>query len=205
MNRTSPTLVIPLLVIAGVLLASIGMVKFTLGKAQTVEQKFNAQQVQLREARTRVQKSGAEKELIIRYLPGYKQLSGIGFVGDEQRINWLDALRVANQKGDLFGVDYDISPRRPYPHAPSLAPGQMNIMQSVMKLRFPLLHEADLAAFFELLANQQAGLFMVDQCTLRRTAAAPVMRFQANLTADCQLSWITTQPAEPSGQPAAQP
>ena len=149
-----------------------------------------------------------EFELAIRYLPGYKQLSDIGFVGDEHRINWLDALRVANQKGDLFGVDYDISPRRPYPLAPALAPGQMNIMQSVMKLRFPLLHETDLPGFFELLANQQAGLFMVDQCTLRRAAAAPVIRFQANLTADCQLSWITTQPAEPPGQPglpAAQP
>ena len=65
MKRTAPTLILPLLVFAGVLLASIGMVKFTLGKAQTAELKFNAQQVQLREARTRVQKSGAEKELII--------------------------------------------------------------------------------------------------------------------------------------------
>jgi hypothetical protein len=202
MNRASPTLTVPLLIFTGVLLASIGLVKFTLDKAHMAEQKFNAQQTQLREAATRVQKSGAEKELIIRYLPGYRQLSAIGFVGDEQRINWLDALRVVNQKGGLFGVDYDISPRRPYPLAPALAPGQMNILQSVMKLRLPMLHEADLPGFFELLSNQQAGVFMVDQCTIRRTATAPAMRHQPNLAAECQLSWLTAQPMEP---PATSP
>jgi hypothetical protein len=197
MNRVASTLALPLLVFAALLPAAFGLVKFTMDNAQAAQKKFSLQQVQLRDAQTRVQKSGSEKELIIRYLPGYKQLSAIGFVGEEQRINWLDALRVANQKGDLFGVDYDISPRRPYPLASTLAPGQMNIMQSVMKLRFPMLHEADLPAFFELLSMQNAGLFMVDQCTIKRSAMSPNMRFQANLAADCQLSWITAQPAEP--------
>lgn len=199
MTPKRSTLVIPLLVLAGALLAAIGMVKFTLDKVHAAEQKFNAQQAQLREAQTRVQKSGTEKELIIRYLPGYKQLSAIGFVGDEKRINWLDALRVVNQKGELFGINYDISPQRPYPLASTLSPGQLRVMQSTMKLQFQMLHEADLPAFFELLSGQNAGLFMVDQCTIKRSSLTPTMRFQANLTADCQLSWITAQPAEQAG------
>ncbi len=199
MKPAQSTLVAPLLVLAGVLLAAIGMVKFTLNKVHAAEQKFNAQHAQLREAQTRVQKSGTEKELIIRYLPGYKQLSAIGFVGDEKRINWLDALRVVNQKGELFGVNYDISPRRPYPLASTLSPGQLRVMQSMMKLRFQMLHESDLPAFFELLSQQNAGLFMVDQCTIKRATLVPTMRFQANLGADCQLSWITAQPAEQAG------
>ena len=196
MMRAQSTLFPPLIVFAGVLLAVIGAVKFSLDKAQAAQQQFDTQQTQLRDAQTRVQKSGTEKELIIRYLPGYRQLAAIGFVGEEQRINWLDALRVVNQKGDLFGVDYDISPRRPYPLASALAPGQMRVMQSMMKLRFQMLHEEDLARFFELLSNQKAGLFMVDQCTIKRTASTQNMRFQPNLAADCQLSWMTAQPAE---------
>jgi hypothetical protein len=156
----------------------------------------------LRSAQTQVRESGMEKELIIRYLPGYRQLAAAGFVGEENRINWLDALRVVNQKGDLFGVDYDISPRRPYPLASTLAPGQMNVMQSMMKLRFQLLHEEDLPRFFELLSQQNAGLFMLDQCTVRRALSTPSIRFQPHLAAECQLSWITTQPAEqPGGKP----
>jgi hypothetical protein len=204
MKPAKSTLTVPLIVFAIVLLACIGAVKFTLEKALDAEKKFTAQQGLLRDAQTRVQKSGSEKELIIRYLPGYRQLATIGFVGDEKRINWLDALRVVNQKGALFGVDYDISPKRPYPLAAALSPGQMSVMQSMMKLRFQMLHEGDLQRFLELLSNQNAGLFMVDQCTVKRSAAtaAPTMRFQPNLAAECQLSWMTAQPAE---QPGAKP
>jgi hypothetical protein len=204
MTPVKSTLVAPLIVFAVVLLAVIGAVKFSLDKSLEAQRQLSAQQTQLRDAQTRVQKSGSEKELIVRYLPGYQQLASIGFVGEEQRVNWLDALRVVNQKGELFGVDYDISPRRPYPLAPMLNPGQMNIMQSMMKLRFQMLHEGDLPRFFELLSNQNAGLFLVDQCTLRRAASATAnnMRFQPNLAAECQLSWITAQPAEqPRGKP----
>jgi len=199
MTPHQPTLTVPLLILISVLLAAIGLVKFTMDQVDAAQQKFSAQQAQLRTAQTRVRESGMEKELIIRYLPGYRQLAASGFVGEENRINWLDALRVVNQKGDLFGVDYDISPRRPYPLASTLAPGQMNVMQSMMKLRFQMLHEEDLPRFFELLSQQNAGLFMLDQCTVRRTASTPSIRFQPHLTAECQLSWITTQPAEQRG------
>ncbi len=194
-NPSTSSLAAPLLVFAALMLASGGAVKFTWDKMQVTQRAYDAQQVQLREAQSRVQKSGSEKELIIRYLPGYRQLTEIGFVGDEQRINWLDALRVVNQKGDMFGVDYDISPRRPYPLASTLSPGQMSVMQSMMKLRFSMLHEGDLPKFLDLLSNQRAGLFMVDQCAVKRAAATQNMRFQPNLAAECQLSWITAQPA----------
>ncbi len=196
------TLAVPLLVFAVVLLAVVGAVKFSSDRASEALRQFSAQQVQLRDAQTRVRKSGSEKELIVRYLPGYQQLAAIGFVGDEQRINWLDALRVVNQKGELFGVDYDISPRRPYALASTLAPGQMRVMQSMMKLRFQMLHEADLPRFLELLSNQKAGLFMIDQCTIRRSTSTLSTRFQPNVGAECQLSWITAQPTE---QPGANP
>ncbi len=199
MTIAKSTLAVPLFVFAIVLLAAIGAVKFSLDKSLEAQRQLSAQQTQLRDAQTRVQRSGSEKELIVRYLPGYQQLAALGFVGDEKRINWLDALRVANHNGGLFGIDYDISPRRLYPLASTLSPGQMRVMQSMMKLRFQMLHESDLPKFLELLSNQNTGLFMVDQCTLRRTASTLSMRFQPNLSAECQLSWITTQPADQPG------
>jgi hypothetical protein len=201
MMRAKSTLTLPLVILLAVLLAAAGAVKLTHDKVQAAQQQLTAQQTQLREAQTRLQKSGLEKELIIRYLPGYMQLASIGFVGEEQRINWLDALRVVNQTGDLFGVNYELSPRRHYPLASMLSPGQMNVMQSVMKLRFQMLHEGDLPRFFELLSNQKAGLFMVDQCDLKRISSAHSARYQPNLAADCQLSWITAQPRAQSGTP----
>ena len=202
MNPKKSTLVLPLIVFTVVLLAVVGAIKYSVDKSSEAQRQFSAQQLQLREAQTRVRKSGSEKDLIVRYLPGYLQLAAIGFVGDEKRINWLDALRVVNHRGELFGVDYDISPRRPYPLASALSPGQMRVMQSMMKLRFQMLHEADLQRFLELLSNQKAGLFLVDQCTLRRATSNQTLRFQPYLSAECQLSWITAQPPE---QPGATP
>jgi hypothetical protein len=195
MKRLSNTLTLPLLLLLVVLAAMVAAVKFTDDQVQAAQNALATQQTQMRDAEVRVQKSGAEKELIVRYLPDYKKLLALGFVGDEQRINWLDALRNASQKGGLFGINYDISPRQVYPHAALLAPGQIPVTQSLMKLRLPLLHEEDLQNFLRHMSEQNTGVFMVNQCTLRRAGTAQSTRFQPNMMAECQLAWITAQPA----------
>ena len=192
---------LPLLALLAVIAAAVAAIKFTDDQARDARTRLTAQQTQLREAQTRMQKSGSEKELIARYLPDYSKLAALGFVGEERRINWLDALRNANQKGAMFGINYDISVQQAYPHAAALAPGQpgqMSVMQSVMKLRFPMLHEEDLPKFLEYLAEQNAGVSIVDQCTVRRganaTGAIQATRFQPNMAAECQLAWLTARP-----------
>lgn len=197
MKSLPNTLILPLLLLLAVLAASAAAIKYTDGEASAARTKLATQQTQLKEAQTRVQKSGSEKEMIARYLPDYRRLSELGFVGDERRINWLDALRNANQKGAMFGINYDIAAQQAYPHAAALSPGQINVRQSVMKLSFPMLHEEDLPTLLENLAEQNAGVFIIDQCTVRRTATAQVQatRFQPNMAAECQLAWITARPA----------
>ena len=155
------------------------------------------QQNQLRDARTRLHKSGDEKNIIIRYLNSYQYLQRLGFVGDEQRINWLDGLRLANQQTQLFGVDYQISTQQPYPYANELDPGQLTLHQSLMKINFRLLHEGDLMRFLGTLAKQDAGVFSVNQCVMERVDTGGGIRFQPNLRADCELAWITVRPGTP--------
>ncbi len=157
------------------------------------------QQKQLRDARIRLQKSGDEKDIIVRYLGRYQYLQRLGFAGDEQRINWLDGLRVANQQTRLFGVDYQIGAQQPYPYASELDPGQLALYQSVMKINVRLLHEGDLMRFLGTLANQGAGVFSVNECVMQRIGTGGSIRFQPNLRADCELAWITVRPV-PSGE-----
>ena len=151
-------------------------------------------QNQMREARTRLQKSGDEKEVIVRNLPSYQYLQRAGFVGDEQRLNWLEGLRQSNQQVQLFGVQYQIGSQQPYPFAAELDPGQLSLHQSVMKVNFQLLHEGDLMAFLTALGKQGAGFFAVNQCKLERINAAPSVRFQPNVRAECDIAWITLRP-----------
>ncbi len=183
----------PLLVLVIVLLAGAAAIYYSDRVKTVAGQQLAQQRSQLNEARTRLQKSGDEKDIIVRYLDDYRRLQRAGFIGEEQRINWLDGLRIANQQADLFGVDYQISTQAPYVHAARLNPGQITLNQSVMRLQFRLLHELDLMRFLNALSSQGGGIFSVDQCILRRIDTQGVIRYQPNVTAECNLSWITAK------------
>lgn len=187
----------PLILLVVVLVAAAGVIYYTNQLRQQAQAALVQQQAQLREAQSRMQRSGDEKSIIVQYVAKYNQLQQSGFIGEEQRINWLDALRAANERTDLFGVNYGIEAQQAYPYAAELNPGPISLRQSVMKLEFRLLHELDLLRFFEALRQQNTGLFHLDQCTLRRTEATGAVRYQPNITANCQLAWITATPEAP--------
>ena len=188
----------PLIVLIVVVALASGIV-FQLDQSLTAaKRELTQQQNQLREARTRLQRSGDEKQLIVRHLGTYQALQRIGFVGDEQRLNWLEGLRQSNQLTQLFGVQYNIGAQQLYPDAAELDAGQLAVHQSVMKLNFQLLHEGDLLRFFGTLARQGAGFFSVNQCNIDRleNSAGVRLKLQANLRAECDIAWITLKPAE---------
>jgi hypothetical protein len=173
-------------------------IDFALTKAK---RELAQQQSNLRDARARLQKARDDNLIIARYLSSYQYLQRIGFIGDEQRINWLDALRFSNQQTRLFGVNYQIGAQQPYPYASELDPGQLTLHQSVMKVTVRLLHEGDLIPFLGTLAQQRAGVFSVDQCTMERADISGSARNQPNVRADCELAWITLRSPGAAGDP----
>jgi len=180
----------PLIALAIVLAVGAQAIYYLNQLVTSSREELAKQVVQMRDARTRLQKSGEEKQVIVRYLGDYQALQRIGFVGDEQRLNWLEGLRLSNQQAQLFGINYQISAQQPYPYAAELDPGQLTLYQSEMKLGFSLLHEGDLMRFLNALAQQGAGFFSVRECKLDRLGGGTV-RFQPNLHAECSLNWIT--------------
>ncbi len=183
----------PLLVLFIVLLLAAAAVYSTEQLKAASDRQLAQQRVRLNEARTRLQKSGEEKDIIVRYRDAFRALQRAGFVGEEKRINWLDGLRTTNQRADLFGIDYQIGAQKKYQYAGSLNPGQVELFESVMRLRFRLLHEEDLMRFFNLLAQQNLGIFHIDRCNMQRIDTRGVIRYQPNVTAECEVSWITAR------------
>lgn len=184
----------PLIALVCVALLAAGAVYYSDALLDQSQKKLAQEQKQLKEARTRLQRSGDEKGVIVQYLGAYQQLERSGFAGEEKRINWLDALRLANQQAELFGVEYQISTQKPYPYAAEFNSAPLTLAESVMKLRVRLLHGDDLMRFFNALARQNAGLFLIDECKVRRLDTGGVIRFQPNLMAECELSWVTAKP-----------
>ena len=180
----------PLIVFVTAVALGAAAVYFTAGLVIKAESETKTQKTILQEARTRYQRSGDEKGTIVRYLEGYEKLQREGIVGEERRINWIDGLRVANIQSELFGVDYQIGVQQPY--AGGGSSNGIELRQSVMKVRVPLLHEGDLLRFLEVLDSQRVGLFTVNKCAVERTnQAGGALRYQPNLIAECDLTWIT--------------
>lgn len=188
------------LLIAGI--AGAGAVSWTRAQIRQETRTLAAQEAQLKEARTRFQRSGEERDMIVRFLPAYQDLRSRGLVGPEERINWLEALRTANQQARMFGAEYQISTQQPYPFAQEYNGARLGMAQSVMKLTLRLAHEGELMRFFELLEHQNAGAFDINQCVLQRAANASESNFaQPNLRAECEVAWITLNPAPAEHKP----
>ncbi len=185
----------PMLVLAVALAASFAMVAFSSIQRTQSEQQYRDQLAALQEARTRYQRSGEERETIMHYLQAYRQLETLGFVGSEKRLNWVESLRAANAQAGLFGVDYQMTAQEPFPYVIKDNPISDRVKQSRMRLSFGLLHEGELTRLFQALSALQPGLFALNSCSLDRAGRqGPPLPRQANLTAECELSWLTIDP-----------
>ena len=185
----------PVLALAIALVVSFVMVAYSSNQRSQSEKQYNDQVTALQEARTRYQRSGEERETVTHYLQGYRQLEKLGFVGGEQRLNWVESLRVANVQVGLASVEYQLSAQEPFAYVPKDNPLSDRVKQSRMRLTFGVLHEGDLARLFRALTAQQPGLFALNGCSLDRAGrrGAPVAK-EANLAAECELSWLTIDP-----------
>lgn len=147
------------------------------------------EQTVLNAARARAQQGQREARLIAQHLDAYHALIARGFVGDENRLAWIEAAHLANRDARLYGLTYTLSPREAAP--PSLA-GDLPLKQTRMVLKMPLLVETDLPRFLDALRARAPGLFRVSQCRLSRITDAPFQPVnRPELDAECELLWFT--------------
>ena len=186
---------LPVAVLVAALILSAVLVKFSSAQKTAADAQRGAQAVALKDARERYQRSGEEREAILRYLPAYRKLQSEGLVGAEQRIEWIEGLRAANKQAGLFGVTYQLEARKPFMLLDPANPASQFLQQSEMKLSFGLVHEGDLMRFLGMLATQQSGMFFIRSCIIDRPVRidTPAPR-QPNLNAQCELSWLTIDP-----------
>jgi hypothetical protein len=191
---------LPLLVLCAAVIAAAAAVYYTRTLVTQAELALSRQNNELRSAQARMRQSGDERDTIVKYVDRYRELERLGFAGEEQRINWLDALRTAGSATGLFGIRYQIGVQYPYPYAAELDPGTVLLQESMMELDMNLLHEGDLLRFLDSLHAQRVGIFQVRNCSLSRAEKTEVLRNQAHVTARCNLAWITARPGSASGR-----
>lgn len=178
----------------------VGGVVYTEGIAEDADLRRTNQQQLLSSARARKANAGLEKDLIMRFAPVYERLGSVGFIGTEQRLDWVDSLRTANSEVHLYGVEYQIGQQEAFPAATVGAAG-LEMRQSPMRVRLPLLHEGDLMRFLQRVAENRRGVFVITGCSVTRIGSA-MSADQPNLSAECDLNWITVEEAAAGASPS---
>ena len=153
---------------------------------------YEREKERLETIRSRFRTIDEQKRLIEAWLPAFRALRAAGVIGEERRLAWIESLRAVAARVGLPSLRYRIEPRTPYEAGLGLEIGPFRSFSTVVRLEAGLLHEGDLERLFRDLAIRGAGLYRIERCEVRRAGPTFVMRSGAvNLTAECDLRWIT--------------
>lgn len=176
------------LLLAAVTLAAVGVVWSSMERSEARAER-QRQQARLETTRTRQSQSEAEARMIEQYLEAYRALIARGFVGEENRLAWIEAAQLANRDARLYGLTYTLSPRS---IAPAALAGGLPLKQTRMAVKMPLLVETDLPRYLEALRARTTGVFRVEHCRLTRNGdGVPQPVNRPELDAECELLWYT--------------
>ncbi|MBI1282931.1 MAG: hypothetical protein GC183_01170 [Thiobacillus sp.] len=177
-----------LLVLTALLLAAASVL-WSWGLAQDAALRLQQQRNALNGAQQQLDRSRQQQQLIATHLDAYQSLAARGFVGDEDRLAWIEAAQLANRDAGLYGLSYRLTPRTK--SLPALAQG-LPLGQTTMVLTLPLLVETDLMRFLSALRSRASGVYRVQGCRMSWLASAPFQAInQPSLQAECDLVWFT--------------
>jgi hypothetical protein len=140
-------------------------------------------------------RTAIQEEAVYRaHVDQFEQFTENGYIGEERRLSWIEALQDVNRELKLPVLKYDIRPRQAFELRDTdfVLNEKITLYESVMQLNLGLLHGGDLFVFLSELKKRASGLFEVRACDLR--LASTELQFDAqhpNVNALCQLAWYT--------------
>lgn len=190
-----PVLKLPILLVLVALVAATAGVLWSWNQSKLATAALQQATSALDAARKQLDHSHQQKQLIVTHSDEYKVLQSRGFIGDENRLVWIEAVQQANRDAGLYGLDYRLTPRTA---APSDLAQELALGQTRMTLTFPILVETDLPRFLSALRQRAPGVFTVQACRLSMPAGAEFRPVNLpRMQAECDLLWFTI--AAPNG------
>lgn len=170
------------------LVLSIGgsAVFFSRQFADNAQHAKRAAQQQLTEARNKLNAARDDQENMATYTKEYSAIQRREIIGDEQRLNLIEALETLRKRNRVLDFKYTIAPQQPYKPLAAIDSGNFELKLSAMTLQIELLHEGQLVNFFDSLRRDINGWFILDHCTLERSSGTT-----AQLKAECAGGWLT--------------
>ena len=180
-----------LAILVALLAAGGGLIFWTQLEQRAAAQQLVASRTERVQARERLTRIAEEEKEVNDKLEVYRRLKSVHILGEEQRLEWADAMTRIRTSRELLDLRYTVERQR---NLLSVAgkPANVDFFASTMKVDIALLHEGDLLAFLRDLRESGNAFYAIKRCQITRTGtAATGTSIVPRLRADCDIDLIT--------------
>jgi hypothetical protein len=145
----------------------------------------------LQEARARLDGARRERDSQQESADVYRTLVERGLLQGERRLDLVEMVNALRARHHILALDYEIGAQRPLQLAGGRVFPGVEVLASRVKLRMRALHEGDVIALVEALAQSRHGFYPLDRCLMRRVEAPNPDVLQPRIEAECAFEWVT--------------
>lgn len=161
------------------------------GALRSAQRNFATAQAERRQNTERLARIAEEEREVKEKIDLYQRLKQLHVLGEEQRLEWADAIARIRKERELLDLRYTVDRKRLLTSVAG-KPGNVDFYASTMKVNLALLHEEDLLRFLADLRESGNAYYAVKKCVLTRTGQ-PISgaSMTPRLSADCEIDLIT--------------
>jgi hypothetical protein len=152
-------------------------------------------------AQERVLRVSEEEREIRENLIDYERMREQGMLGDQNRIDWIEAIARIKNNRKLFEIKYRIEAQRGLDYPGIASSSAADFVVSRMRLDMLLLHENDLLDFLGDLQGAKRAFVSVRQCNVTRLDRGPAASgtaLQPRLRAVCDVDLVSVRGMRPA-------
>jgi hypothetical protein len=181
----------PLAMLVALLAAGAGLIYWIEQEQRATHQQLAGAREQRNQARDRLTRIADEEKEVSDKLEVYRRLKSLHILGEEQRLEWADAMTRIRNARELLDLRYSVGRPQTIASVPG-KPANVDFYASTMRVDVALLHEGDLLGFLRDLRESGNAFYSVRRCAIRRTGiAATGTSIVPRLRAECDIDLIT--------------
>jgi len=181
----------PLALLLALVAAGAGLIYWVQQAQLRADQQLGAARTERSQAQERLTRIAEEEKEVNDKLEVYRRLKSLHVLGEEQRLEWADAMTRIRTSRELLDLRYTVGRQRSLVSVPG-KPANVDFFASTMKVNIALLHEGDLLVFLRDLRESGNAYYAVRSCTISRTGVAPTgTSIVPRLSAECEIDLIT--------------
>lgn len=184
-------LALPLAAAVLMVAAGAGLIVWTKKEQVMAAQQLAAARGERAQAQERLKRIAEEEREVNEKLAVYQRLKALRILGEEQRLEWADAMTRIRNGRELLDLRYIVERQRSLTSVAG-KPANVDFFASTMKVDIALLHEGDLLAFLHDLRESGNAYYSVRRCGITRTGQSPTgTTIVPRLRAECDIDLIT--------------